>query len=406
MLVREWVYRALVEVVNKKTYSNLYLKKHLQEVDEKDQGLASAIFYGTLQNYRLCEEDWKRFAKGKVNKKAAVLLTMSVYQIRFLNRVPDYAVLDDANRIAARNFPESKSMVNAILHKVIDHKMVLPEDPIAALALKTSLPEWLIRLWIKQYGPKQAYQFAMASLNALPVTVRINPLRMPPEQLGNTGRLKPTEEGLYHYTGSQIGQDPLYLQGKVSVQDPGSYEIAKWMDVKPGESVLDLCAAPGTKTMAMAEMAGDQARIQAQDLHETRVGLIENDARRLGLKNITAIAKDSSIAGEEKFDKVLCDVPCSGFGILSRKPDMKLQIAPETIDQLLPLQKQLLESGASQLKDGGTLVYSTCTLNTRENEKQVQAFLDTHPEFSLEKQETLYPDAEHGGFYLARLHKQ
>ncbi len=405
MMVREWVYKALVDVVLKKTYSNLYLKNHLQEVDEKDQALASAIFYGTLQNYRLCEEDWKRFAKGKVNKKAAILLTMSVYQLRFLNRVPAYAVLDDANRIAARSFPESKGLVNAILHKVIDSKMPMPADPAAALALKTSLPEWLIRLWIKQYGPKEAYQFAMASLATLPVTVRINPRKMPPEQLENTGRLKEAKNGLYHYEGHQIGTDPLYFQGKISVQDPGSYEIARWMDVQPGESVLDLCAAPGTKTMAMAEMSDDQAQITAQDLHEPRVRLIENDAHRLGLKNITAITKDSTIAGEKKYDKVLCDVPCSGFGILSRKPDMKLQIAPETIDQLLPIQKQLLESGAAQLKDGGTLVYSTCTLDQKENEKQVQAFLEAHPEFTLEKQETLIPDCEHGGFYLARLHK-
>lgn len=403
---REWVWRALCDVIRKNTYSNLYLKEHLQEVDEKDRKLASNIFYGTLQNYALCEYAWKRFAKGKVKSKTAILLTMSVYQILFLSRVPNFAIVDEANKIAARKMPESRGMVNAILHKVIETPLEMPEDPVAALALKTSLPEWLLRLWISQYGSKKAYRYAMASLDVLPVVVRRNPMRMSEDDTEKSDRLEPYIDGLYKYTGDHIASDPLYRDGRISVQDPGSYEIARWCEPKAGMKILDLCAAPGTKTMAMAEMSGDKADITALDLHEHRVELIQNDAKRLHLRHIHARQADSTqLEPNPIYDVVLCDAPCSGLGILSRKPDMKINLKPGDLDELPHIQKELLDCAAGQVKDGGALVYSTCTLNTKENEKQVDAFLDRHPEFYLDDDTTIEPDAARGGFYIARLIK-
>lgn len=411
MLMREWVYLALVDVIRKKTYSNLYLKDHLHEVDPKDRALASNIFYGTLQNYDLCQYAWSRFTDGKVDPKTGILLSMSAYQLLFLNRVPSYAVINEANKIAVHHLRGQKGLVNAVLRKVKDNPVQYPTDPVAALALKTSMPQWLLRLWIKQYSPQQAFKFAHASLEALPVVVRVNPLTWSIEQAKHYARLKPFEgdysdqTGLFFYTGNQIGHDALYQEGKISVQDPGSYEIARWAQVKPGQSVLDLCAAPGTKTMAMAEMGKDQAVILAQDLHEHRVRLIEQDAKRLHLQNVSARVQDSTIVPEplKEYDVVLCDVPCSGFGILSRKPDLKLRLDPQTIDSLIPVQKELLKAAAKQTKPGGTLIYSTCTLDKKENEKQVEAFLAENDGFVLEKEQTIEPTKQNGGFYIAKL---
>lgn len=411
MLMREWVYLALVDVIRKKTYSNLYLKDHLHEVDPKDRALASNIFYGTLQNYDLCQYAWSRFTDGKVDPKTGILLSMSSYQLLFLNRVPSYAVINEANKIAVHHLRGQKGLVNAVLRKVKDNPVQYPTDPVAALALKTSMPQWLLRLWIKQYSPQQAFKFAHASLEALPVVVRVNPLTWSIEQAKHCARLKPFEgdysdqTGLFFYTGNQIGHDVLYQEGKISVQDPGSYEIARWAQVKPGQSVLDLCAAPGTKTMAMAEMGKDQAAILAQDLHEHRVRLIEQDAKRLHLQNVSARVQDSTIVPEplKEYDVVLCDVPCSGFGILSRKPDLKLRLDPQTIDSLIPVQKELLKAAAKQTKPGGTLIYSTCTLDKKENEKQVEAFLAENDGFVLEKEQTIEPTKQNGGFYIAKL---
>lgn len=411
MLMREWVYLALVDVIRKKTYSNLYLKDHLHEVDPKDRALASNIFYGTLQNYDLCQYAWSRFTDGKVDPKTGILLSMSTYQLLFLNRVPSYAIINEANKIAVHHLRGQKGLVNALLRKVKDTPLQYPSDPVAALALKTSMPQWLLKLWIKQYSPQQAFKFAHASLDALPVVVRVNPLVWSIEQAKLCARLKPFEAdysdqtGLFIYTGNQIGHDVLYQEGKISVQDPGSYEIARWADVKPGQSVLDLCAAPGTKTMAMAEMAKDEALIEAQDLHEHRVRLIEQDAKRLHLHSVHARAQDSTIVPTpvKEYDVVLCDVPCSGFGILARKPDLKLRLDPQTIDSLIPIQRELLKSAARQTKPGGTLIYSTCTLDKKENEKQVEEFLAQQDGFVLDKQQTIEPTAKNGGFYIAKL---
>lgn len=414
MNVREWVYNALDEVIRSNTYSNLYLKEHLQEVDEKDQALASNIFYGTLQNYTLCEYAWKRFAKQKVGRKVGILLSMSVYQLLFLQRVPDYAVIDEANRIAAKRFPEKRAFVNAVLRKVVTTPLRYPDHPIEAMALQTSLPEWLITMWVKQYGPKSAFNFAKASLAALPVTVRRNPMKLDAKKAADYQRLEKIEDPelnpdgvLYRYTGNAIGKDHLYTSGAISVQDPASYKIARWTKARPNVKILDLCAAPGTKSMAMAEMAEDQAEILSLDLHDHRVSLIQNDAKRLNLNSVKAKQADSSkLEPNPEYDIVLCDVPCSGLGVLARKPDMKLHLKPAMLDELLPLQKEILASGAGQVKDGGLLIYSTCTLNRKENEKQVESFLTEHPDFTLLDQKTIEPNAQHGGFFIASLQKQ
>ncbi|WP_304999261.1 RsmB/NOP family class I SAM-dependent RNA methyltransferase, partial [Faecalibaculum rodentium] len=197
-----------------------------------------------------------------------------------------------------------------------------------------------------------------------------------------------------------------YRQGRMSVQDPGSFEIVKFLDVQDGESVLDVCAAPGTKSMAIAERL-DSGAVDASDVHEHRVELIKTDARRLHLKNVHASVRDArDLSDAGLYDRILCDVPCTGYGVLARKPDIKLKLKPETLDSLLPLQAEILEEAAAHLKPDGKLVYSTCTLDRKENEKQVEKFLDSHPDWQLEEEQTVFPDETRNGFYMARLSRR
>lgn len=410
MEMRQWIWNALKQVMLHGAYSNLYLKEHLGELDPKDRALATRIFYGTLQNAAYCEACWKRFAKTRVSGSLGVLLTFSVYQLLFLDKVPDYAAVDGAVQLARKKSRSSADFVNAILRRVLEEPLPEPESEEERLALQTSLPLWIIRMWTKQYGWDAAREMAESSVDTLPVYVRINPLRMSEEEaelagLNKADILEKPMNDLYIYPGDGLEQAEAYRRGQVSVQDPGSYAIACLAAPEPGQTVLDVCAAPGTKTMAMAEQMKGQGEITALDLHPHRAALIAQDAARLGFSDlVTAQARDATdLSGLGEYDVVLCDVPCSGYGVLARKPDMKLHLSMETMDTLIPLQKKLLEQAALHTKPGGRLVYSTCTMNKKENEKQVQAFLQSHPDFVLQEEKTLFPNAQHNGFYMAEL---
>lgn len=399
--MRFWIYQALCAVVLDQKYSNLYLRTHLADCPKKDQALATRIFYGTIQNWAYCQACWQRLVKHQPNKKVGVLLTMSVYQLLFLDKVPSYAVVNDAVSIAKKISPSSKGLVNAVLRKVQPLDL---DDSISSIALRYSIPEWLMRLWIKQYGKDQAIWNAQASLHILPTYVRRNPLQVDAISFANENSIDDIGQRLPIYTGTNFAQDPLYKAGKMSAQDIGSYAIAQFVEAKAGDCILDCCSAPGTKAMAMAEMMDNEGSITCLDLHEHRVQLIEKDAKRLHLSIIHPQQADASTYSSMMYyDKVLCDVPCSGYGVLSRKPDIKLHMQPTDMDTLIPLQAAILQNASRLVRDGGILVYSTCTLNKKENEKQVQAFLKQAPDFHLIEEKTLFPNELRDGFYMAKM---
>lgn len=405
MTLRLWIFKALCAVILDKAYSNLYLKDHLQQLPGKDQALATQIFYGTLQNYDYCQALWKPYASRLPEPKIRILLTFSAYQLAFLDKVPAYAVINDAVAIA-RKLKKSGGFVNAVLRKVAQHPELELDDSLESQALKASLPVWLLKMWSAQYGEEKARQMAQATLASRPVYVRPNPLQITAEEFVQDPNIQPSDHDLYIYKGGRIFDHPFYKEGKMSVQDEGSYQIARYVQAQPGQSILDICAAPGTKTMAMAEMMQDQGDILALDLYDHRAALIDQDAQRLHLKSIHTQARDSrDLKDLPQYDTVLCDVPCSGYGILARKPDMKLNLSPEDMDTLIPLQAALLNEAAQHVKEDGHLIYSTCTMNKKENEKQVEAFLQKHPQFQLEAQQTIFMDEQQDGFYMARLKK-
>lgn len=394
--MRKWLWKALDEVVNKEVYSNLYLRNHLHEVSERDRALATRIFYGTIQNYRYCRACWSKFVKNKVNDKMDVLLTMSTYQLLFLDKVPSYAIVNDAVNIAKKINVKYAGLTNAVLHKV---KHIETKD----VALKYSLPDWLYKMWGSQYGQEQALIMAKASVNILPLYVRRNVLKTEVEDFSSSEFIC-GKDPLYIYTQNNYFHHPYYQKGYMSAQDEGSFAIAKFVDPKENERILDCCAAPGTKTMAMAEMMYNKGHIDSFDLHAHRKDLIESDAKRLGIDIVHAGVQDATkFKSSVLYDRILCDVPCSGYGVLSRKPDIKLRMLPEDMDTLIPLQYAILNNVCQYVKKGGIIVYSTCTMNKKENEKQIERFLKEHDMFSLVDEVNIFSDSKQDGFYMAKL---
>lgn len=394
--MRKWLWKALDEVVNKEVYSNLYLRNHLHEVSERDRALATRIFYGTIQNYRYCRACWSKFVKNKVNDKMDVLLTMSTYQLLFLDKVPSYAIVNDAVNIAKKINVKYAGLTNAVLHKV---KHIETKD----VALKYSLPDWLYKMWVSQYGQEQALIMAKASVNILPLYVRRNVLKTEVEDFSSSEFIC-VKDPLYIYTQNNYFHHPYYQKGYMSAQDEGSFAIAKFVDPKENERILDCCAAPGTKTMAMAEMMYNKGHIDSFDLHAHRKDLIESDAKRLGIDIVHAGVQDATkFKSSVLYDRILCDVPCSGYGVLSRKPDIKLRMLPEDMDILIPLQYAILNNVCQYVKKGGIIVYSTCTMNKKENEKQIERFLKEHDMFSLVDEVNIFSDSKQDGFYMAKL---
>ena len=394
--MRKWLWKALDEVVNKEVYSNLYLRNHLHEVSERDRALATRIFYGTIQNYRYCRACWSKFVKNKVNDEMDVLLTMSTYQLLFLDKVPSYAIVNDAVNIAKKINVKYAGLTNAVLHKV---KHIETKD----VALKYSLPDWLYKMWGSQYGQEQALIMAKASVNILPLYVRRNVLKTEVEDFSSSEFIC-VKDPLYIYTQNDYFHHPYYQKGYMSAQDEGSFAIAKFVDPKENERILDCCAAPGTKTMAMAEMMYNKGHIDSFDLHAHRKDLIESDAKRLGIDIVHAGVQDATkFKSSVLYDRILCDVPCSGYGVLSRKPDIKLRMLPEDMDTLIPLQYAILNNVCQYVKKGGIIVYSTCTMNKKENEKQIERFLKEHDMFRLVDEVNIFSDSKQDGFYMAKL---
>ena len=398
--MRTWVYNALYEVIVNKTYSNLYLKNHLNEVNQKDRALATNIFYGTIQNYLYCQYVWKQYAKGKVSQKVSIILSMSVYQLLFLDKIPVYAIINEGVNLTKKVQAKASGMVNAILHKIDKDNIQLPKDEIERMSIVYSLPEWLLKMWKSQYGMELTKQMAMYSNQNLSITLRWNQ-RFSFEE---NEYLIPLDNGLYEYIGTDFSNFSLYKKGMVSAQDYGSYQICQYVDARPGMKILDTCAAPGTKSMALAEKMDDIGWIDSLDLHAHRVKLIEQDAKRLNLSIIHAHCQDSTHLSEYgMYDRVLCDVPCSGYGVLSRKPDIKLNMNSSDMDSLIPLQYAILSEACKHVKRNGVLVYSTCTMNKKENEKQIEKFLKEHSNFTKVKEETIFPDKNIDGFYMCQL---
>ncbi len=416
MKVREKAYECLCDIVLGKSYSNLLLRKELNEFNSADKGLITNIVYGTMQNYLYLRYQWEAYVQSGIAADMALLMDMSIYQFLFMDKVPEYAVVNEAVEIASRKHKgKYKSMINAMLRRFLrEGRREVEGDTLKRLSLETSHPYWIVKMWEKQYGLAVTEKICHDDQRVPNAAARVNTRVCSREEIIAENPLfekgKLSQDALI-YHGGNIADTKEYLTGKIAIQDEASQCVALLLDPKPEDSVLDMCAAPGTKTSHMAQLMDNRGEIIALDIHEHRVELIANGAARQGFSIIQPWCFDAcqihTEYEEESFDAVLVDAPCSGYGVMKRKNDIKVHMRPEDMDSLIPLQAQLLDTGYKMVRPQGTLVYSTCTLNKKENERQIERFLQAHADAKLVSQRTIFPyEYDTDGFFMAKIIKE
>lgn len=402
----------LERVDRTRAFADLSLHNALMRADlsSADRALCTELVYGTLRWRGRIDHALSQFLDrdlDRLDAGVASALRLGAYQILFTDRIPASAAVDQAVRCARSMGAErATGLVNAVLRRLAAERDTLrvpdlKDDPEAHLVHGLSLPPWIARLWIDQFGPVAAAELARASNDPPPLTVRANRTRTDVDELAeelrerfpDVTRCRHAQAGLVLGRKGSPGRDPAFLDGRFTVQDEASQLVVDLLDPRPGDRVLDVCAAPGTKATAIAERIGDDGEVVALDRHPRRLALVARDARRLGLSRIRTIERDAarSLAdlvekseggpGDEggPFDRVLVDVPCSGLGTLRRNPDARWRIRPEDTRELADLQRRILGRAAAVLRVGGRLVYSTCTLVPEENERLVAGFLADAP---------------------------
>ena len=398
---------ALMDVQIADAYAGLALTRRIAaaRLTALDRRLMTELFYGVLEN-RICldyilSQYMQRPCEDDVTLQ---ILRMGVYQLVFMDRIPDNAACNDAVELARRFRREKMTgLVNGVLRGILRDRgrIVWPEEPVERLSVEHSFPKWLAQKLVDDFGMEFAAALMSYRDKQHSVTVRPNLTRISCAEFEKYM----TEQGFdwekgafpgaYRVRGGFVSQHPGFRSGLYSIMGEASMLAAQAVGAKPGQQVLDCCAAPGGKACYLAELMQGTGRVYAWDLHEHRVQLISGAAKRLGLDNVRTRVQDARELVDSqvaRMDCVLVDAPCSGLGDYLSKPDIKYNITPEGIAALHETQTAILDTACRYVKPGGTLVYSTCTLFREENEQTVVAFLKKHPEFSLNGLERMLPE--------------
>lgn len=421
-------------------WSDGVLKKQIAAagLDSRDAGLATQLCFGVIQNRILLDFYLSKFSNiplRRLEGKVLQALRLGLYQMLFLTRIPHSAAVDQSvalTRAHCKN-PRAPGMVNAILRNLersLDRLPTIPEDdPAEYYATLYSHPVWLVRELLETLGSEGTAAFLQADNSQPPITAMVNTVKTDLEGAlealqaeGVHGEPHPwLKNCLVLSRSGSLEELDAFQNGLFYVQDPASRLAVLALDPEPGDRVLDMCAAPGGKSFAAAIQMKDQGEIWSCDLHPHKKTLIQKGAQRLGLTCIRPQTADGKVRRPEwegAFDRVLVDAPCSGLGVIRKKPDIRFK-DPEPLAGLLQVQSAILDNAAGYVKPGGVLVYSTCTILERENRAVTDAFLAAHPEFSRESfllpgpagevsggQITLWPQV-HGtdGFYICKLRK-
>lgn len=404
---RELALHILQKIEQQGAYSNLLLHQTLarHELERPDAALLTELVYGTLQrrntlDYHLGK--WLKKGTDRIETWVLNLLRISLYQILYLDRIPAHAIVNEAVNIAKRKGHRGISgMVNGVLRNILRHQdqLALPSDLHAAarIALQHSHPEWLVTRWLEQFGEEQTEAMCEANLEPPRVSARINVMKTSVEQMiekmqeagmqAEASAIAPS--GIVVHSGGNLAHTPWHENGELSIQDESSMLPAQLLNPQPGMKVLDACAAPGGKTAQIAEMMNDEGEIWANDVHEHKEKLIASQAARLKLSSVKTSVCDARKLHErhdaESFDCVLLDAPCSGFGVIRRKPDLKWSKKESEIAAIAEIQYEILASVSRLVKPGGVLVYSTCTMERIENEKNIERFLTEQPGWQLDE---------------------
>ncbi|WP_379133497.1 16S rRNA (cytosine(967)-C(5))-methyltransferase RsmB [Paenibacillus sp. sgz500958] len=403
LTAREAALDILVRVDDQGAYSNLLLNSTLQKsgLSREDSGLVTELVYGTISRRNTLDYVLEQFvSKGltKLQPWVLSLLRLSLYQIMYLDRIPSHAAVHEAVNISKQRGHQGISgMVNGVLRSVLrsGEQPVFPEKmgEVSRIAFRHSHPRWMVERWIAEYGTNVAEAICAANNEPPAVSVRVNTTMTSREKLLeemleqglNASASDVSPFGIIIKGGGNLALTSWYKDGYLSIQDESSMLVAEAVAPESGMRVLDCCAAPGGKTAHMAEIMKDEGVIYANDLHEHKAKLISDQAERLGLDSIVTRSGDalelSHALEKASFDRILLDAPCTGLGVIRRKPDLKWRKVPADVTGIAALQEQLLESISELLKPGGILVYSTCTTEQAENSEVVSSFLRNNPHF-------------------------
>ncbi len=420
--------RVLERVVSEGAYADLALDAELdrRRLSPRDVALATELVYGTLRWQRYL--DWILAPHSKrrlddVDPAPLVLLRMTAYQIAFLERVPAFAAVNDAVTLAGRaRKPGVGGFVNAVLRSfarrgATEREPRPPADLTEALALRCSFPTWLAARWMERYGASEAEALMRALNERPPLTLRANTLRVTREALA--ARLETEDniatrpsryagEGLIADHGGSPGQWRAFADGAFVIQDEASMLVAQLLEVGPGDTVGDVCAAPGTKTTHLAQLLENRGRILAFDPQPARLNLVREAAKRLGVTIVETLDGPAETLAP-KFpavcDAVLVDAPCSSLGVLRRNPEVKWRRAPDDIVANAERQQAIITAAAAMVKRGGRLVYATCSLEPEENDDVARRFLAAHPGFALDPPADFPVALDPDGFLRCRPHQ-
>lgn len=438
---REVAVNTVMQVFENKAYSNIALNRNLNESNliDKDKGLATELVYGTIKYKYSIDKILKTFLDkkfDKTDKYVLNLLRVCIYQLRYLDKIPEFAAVNEGVNLAKKHVSVGASkLVNGVLRNYLrdrDKKYYDEDNFSEKLAFIYSYPQWMVKLFVSQYG-EEIGEKILEGLNKRPsVTLRVNSTKTDYEQVADElikngynveeGVICP--EAIRIVKGSSVEDNPLFREGILTVQDESAMLVAPAMDLEEGMTILDLCSAPGGKTTHIAELMNNTGKVYGFDIYEHKLQLIKNNCDRLGLNTIELGILDATERSEklkESGDRVLIDVPCSGLGIIRKKPEIKYTKREKELKEIVAIQRKIMENAAEYVKKGGILLYSTCTINKDENENNIQWFLKKFQGFQVEplnfgKVEnviydekgcaTVLPNEYMDGFFIAKLKRK
>ncbi|MBR2018918.1 MAG: 16S rRNA (cytosine(967)-C(5))-methyltransferase RsmB [Clostridia bacterium] len=401
-------------------FSNLALDTALKRnaLSSADRGLLTALVYGTIER-RMTLDHWIASLSSRpmedVDESTKNLLRMGLYQLAYLDRVPDHAAVHETVSLAPKR---TKGFVNAILRAFLRAKKQIawPTDPLERLSVQYSFSQKICEEFVAAFGYARTEALLAAFGKQPPLTLRVNTLRTSREsflsvlkEAGYAARATAESQTGVLLDGAPIASIPGFAEGNFFVQDEASQLCVEALQAQKGMTLIDVCACPGSKSFGAAINMENEGRVYACDLHKNKLSLVTGGAERLGISIVETFPRDARTVEERwigQADRVLCDVPCSGFGVFAKKPELRYK-DPAQSRALPDIQLAIAESACQYVRVGGRLVYSTCTLLPRENGENVRRFLERHPEFLLLRERTLYPDTDGtDGFYFAVLEKR
>ncbi|MFP3153639.1 16S rRNA (cytosine(967)-C(5))-methyltransferase RsmB [Lachnospiraceae bacterium ZAX-1] len=428
--LRELNLGTLLEITKEGAYSHIAIKNTLdkyQYLDKQQRSFITRVCEGTLEHMILIDYIINQFSKVKANKMKPVIRTIirsAVYELKYMDSVPDSATCNEAVKLAQKKgFHNLKGFVNGVLRTISRNldQVKLPDkekEPIRYLSIAYSMPEWILNIWLNTYTLDKTEKILQSFFVKGPLSIRVNTKKTTKEELKSrlcADQIKVTESewlpyALYIEDFDSLQRIQAFAEGQFYVQDITSMLVAEWAQIKENDFVIDVCAAPGGKSMHIAELLQGTGMVEARDLTPHKVAIIKENIERVGLANIKVRQIDARVlqAGGASADVVIADLPCSGLGVMGKKTDIKYKMTEQKQQELIKFQREILHTVKNYVKQGGVLMYSTCTINPNENEYNIDWFLKEHPTFKLDWQKQLLPDGQGkmDGFFIARLLNQ